>query len=256
MTGRDPGEGHRAATPLELLYDLCFVGAIAQAAHALLHALEHGDSVAAITSYSMVIFAIWWAWMGCTWFASAFDTDDPVYRVKVFLQMCGVLLIAAGITNAFGGDYRFVVYGYAIIRIVLIAQWLRAARLSATHRATAMRYVIGNTVCQIGWFGLLFAPGGLWKIGFAILAGLELIVPIFAERVGKALWHPEHIAERYGLLTIIVVGESVLSVIVGIQKMIATGSHNALFICYRDQRTGKSFRHVAAGFSMSRLGGT
>ena len=75
MAGRDPEEPYRSSTPLELLFDLCFVVAVAQAAGALHHDLVEARSATA-SWLSFVFFAIWWPWMNFTWFASAYDTDD------------------------------------------------------------------------------------------------------------------------------------------------------------------------------------
>src|SRR5689334_5469635 len=73
LQGRDPHEEHRASTPLELFVDLCFVVAVAQAASQLHHALAEGHVTDALVGYPTVFFAIWWAWMNFTWFASAYD---------------------------------------------------------------------------------------------------------------------------------------------------------------------------------------
>ena len=224
MAGRDPRQEHRAATPLELLYDLCFVVAIAQAAHRLHHAILHGEGLESVLSFGMVFFAIWWTWMGFTWFASAFDNDDPLYRLKVLLQMGGLLVIAAGIPRAFAEhDFRFVTFGYVIMRVGLVAQWLRAAHDAPEFRHVAMRYVFGIVICQIGWCLLLLSPGSIWLLLFLLLVICELAVPAWAEKAQKTPWHPEHIAERYGLLTIIVIGESVLAATIAVQKVIDAG---------------------------------
>ena len=97
MVGRDPAEGHRAATPLELFFDLVFVVAVAQAALGLHHELAEGHVWDGIAKYLLVFFTIWWPWVNFTWFASAYDTDDVPYRLLVFAQMVGVLIVAAGI---------------------------------------------------------------------------------------------------------------------------------------------------------------
>jgi low temperature requirement protein LtrA len=76
MTGRDPDEAERASTPLELLFDLTLVVAVARAASELAHALAHGQAGHALAGYAVVFFALWWAWVNFTWFASAYDTDD------------------------------------------------------------------------------------------------------------------------------------------------------------------------------------
>lgn len=64
-------EANRAATPLELLFDLIFAAAVAQLAVQFAHALIDGEGLAAVGPFLMVLFAIWWAWMSFTWFASA-----------------------------------------------------------------------------------------------------------------------------------------------------------------------------------------
>ena len=87
VTPRSPHEPHRVATPLELFFDLVFVVAIAQAASGLHHAMAKATRAQGLTGYLMVFFAIWWAWMDFTWFASAYDCDDLPYRLTVFVQI-------------------------------------------------------------------------------------------------------------------------------------------------------------------------
>ncbi|MGH2446212.1 MAG: low temperature requirement protein A [Candidatus Limnocylindria bacterium] len=221
MSGRDPGEAHRAATPLELLFDLCFVVAVAQASVALHHDLADGHLVEGIVSYLMVFFAIWWAWLNFTWFASAYDTDDVLYRLLTFVQIAGVLVIAAGVARTFEGlDYVTITIGYLIVRIGLVAQWLRAAHEHGERAPTAMRYAIGVGVLQVGWLARLFLPSELAAVGFPVLVALELAVPWWAERAGMTPWHRGHMAERFGLFTIIVLGECVLAATTAIQEAI------------------------------------
>lgn len=95
LTAR-PLDEDRAASPLELLFDLTFAVAIAQIAAELTTRLEAGRLADVVFPYSAVFFAIWWAWMNFTWFASGYDNDDAVYRVLTMLQMAGVLILAAG----------------------------------------------------------------------------------------------------------------------------------------------------------------
>lgn len=221
MVCRDPNQEHRAATTLELLYDLCFVVAIAFAASGLHHAINHGHALKGMMNFGLVFFAIWWAWVNFTWFASAFDPDDVPYRLKVLLQMTGLMVISAGVPRAFENqDWSFVTLGYVIMRIGMIAQWLRVAKSVPEYRTVALRYASGLALCQIGWISLVFVPNEMWVYGWCIFAPLELLVPAFAEKVRPTPWHPEHITERYGLLTIIVIGESVLAATTAIQSTI------------------------------------
>ena len=221
MGSRDTAEEHRASTPLELLYDLCFVVAIARAASLLHHAISHGDTGSAVVSYVLVFFAIWWAWMNFTWFASGYDNDDVVYRVLVFVQMAGVLILAAGVPRAFEHrDFDIVFLGYVVMRVALVTLWLRAAHHDPEGRGTARRYAIGVSLATVGWGGVALIGWPVW--GFVVMGVVELFVPVWAERDGETHtpWHPEHIAERYGLFTIIVLGETILSSSVAFQAVV------------------------------------
>src|SRR3954466_15858103 len=92
MSGRDPGEDHRASTPLELLYDLTFVVAFGTAANELAHYLPDGHFTTALVGFAIASFAVAWAWIHYSWFASAYDTDDRVMRLATMVQMIGVIV--------------------------------------------------------------------------------------------------------------------------------------------------------------------
>ncbi|GAB2839454.1 low temperature requirement protein A [Actinocorallia aurea] len=223
MGGRDPEEEHRASTPLELFFDLCFVVAVAQAGTALHHAIGEGHVAHGVGAYLMVFFAIWWAWMNFTWFASAYDTDDVPYRLTVLVQITGSLIIAAGVPRAFESeDFTVIVLGYVVMRTALIAQWLRAAAEHPDGRATALRCAAGLFVVQCLWVAFLWVPHSLIGYAWAVCALLDLAVPIAASQGGTS-WHREHIAERYGLFTLIVLGESVGAATLAFQAAFATG---------------------------------
>ncbi len=225
MSGRDPGEAHRVSTPLELLFDLTLVVAVAQAATQLEHALAEDHAAHALAGYAVVFFGLWWAWVNFTWFASAYDTDDVPYRLLTLLQMAGVLVFAAGIPAAFRHfDFGTVVAGYVIMRLALVAQWLRAARDHPEGRAATLRYAAGITVVQLGWIGSLWLTGVPSRASFAVLVAAELAVPAWAEFRGRATpWHPGHISERYGLFTIIVIGEVVAAIAAAVQDALGNG---------------------------------
>jgi len=229
MRPRSPNEAHRASTPLELFFDLVFVVAIAQAGYALHHSLAEGHILQAVISYFAVFFAIWWGWMNFTWFASAYDCGDVPYRLAVFVQLTGALIVAAGVQRAFEhGDYTIVVVGYVVMRLSLVALYIRAARSDPPRRAGSIRYAVGVTACQAGWI-MILPFQGTWfhPLVFVALGIIELLVPIWGERATEHTFHMGHIAERYGLFTIIVLGESVLSTSFGIQSTMEAGEFSA-----------------------------
>jgi low temperature requirement protein LtrA len=219
MLARATDEDHRAATVLELFFDLCFVVAVAQAAAALHHELAADHVGDGVLGYAMVFFAIWWAWMNFTWFASAYDTDDVPYRLTTLLQITGALILAAGVPDAMdGADYTVITFGYVVMRLAMVSQWLRAANTDLAHRRSSLRYAAGISVTQAGWVLRLAAPDSWAMPSFLVLVLVELAIPIWAERAAPTAWHPHHIAERYGLFTLIVLGECVLASTLAIQS--------------------------------------
>src|SRR5262249_34270657 len=169
-----------------------------------------------------VFFGLWWAWVHFTGFASAYDTDDVPYRLLTLLQMAGVLVFAAGIPAAFERfDFTTAVAGYVIMRLALVAQWLRAARSHPEGRAGTLRYAAGVTVVQLCWIGWLFLPGLAHLAGFFVLVAAGVGVPAGAESGGRPTpGHPGHITERYGEFTIIVLGEVVAAIAVAVQEAV------------------------------------
>ncbi|WP_405871919.1 low temperature requirement protein A [Streptomyces sp. NBC_00005] len=220
LTARGRDEMHRVASPLELFFDLCFVVAIAQAGAQLVHAMAEGHAGEGILNYAMIFFAIWWAWMNFTWFASAYDNDDALYRVVTLVQIAGVLVLAAGVSRAFEEHEFLVVWlGYLIMRLAMSAQWLRVARSSrGGERTMALRYAGGVLLCLVGWLGLVVLPEGARPWVFLVMAPLEMAVPLVAEKAHATSWHPHHIAERYGLFTIIVLGETIAAATIAVKS--------------------------------------
>ncbi len=237
MLARSITEPHRASSQLELLFDLTFVIAIASITEQLAHRIAAGRVLDGVVPFLQVFFAIWWAWMNFTWFASCFDTDDVPYRLLTLLQMAGVLVLAAGVPTAVNGnDYRAVTIGYFIMRIGLVAQWIRASIEDPASRVTARRYAIGISIAEAGWLlRLILDEAGVLPHTsllpvFALLVLFELAVPRWAERSRPTTWHPHHIAERYGLFTIILLGESVLAASTGVDAVLSEGHANAALV--------------------------
>ncbi|MCV7225846.1 low temperature requirement protein A [Mycolicibacterium komossense] len=230
MTGRDPHEEHRVATPLELLFDLTFVIGFGVAASELAHALAEDHILAGLAGFAFATFAVVWAWINFTWFASAYDTDDWVYRLTTMLQMVGVVILALGIAPMFRSieegehvDNRVLVAGYIVMRIAMVFQWLRAARQDPARRQACLTYAAAITIAQLGWVGVIIAHTSL-AVTFllvAVMTVVEMSGPIIAERrFGLTPWHAHHIAERYSLLVIIALGEGVVGTVASLTAVL------------------------------------
>jgi len=227
MVARDRTQAFRVASPLELLFDLVFVVAVSQASDSLHELVSEGHVAQGALSYLMVFFAIWWAWMNFTWFASAFDTDDWAYRVMTIAQMGGVLVLAAGVHDAMATyDLTLVTWGYVIMRLAMVGQWLRAAASDPASRRTALFFAVGIAIVQVLWVARLYLLDTTWQfVTFFVLVVAEVMVPVVAERQGRTAWHPHHIADRYGCFTLIVLGESVLASATAIFQARGQGAH-------------------------------
>ncbi len=118
-------------------------------------------------------------------------------------------------------DGMVLVMGYVIMRLGLVAQWYRAYRDDPEHRPTTRAYIVTLLVAQVGWVVLVLLDPPLTRaIAFAVvLLILELSGPVVAEGRWGTPWHGHHIAERYGLLAIIALGEGVVGTIGALQVL-------------------------------------
>ncbi len=230
MGGRDPHEQHRAATPLELFFDLTFVIAFSVAGSQFAHTVAENHVGAGLIGFAFAMFGVLWAWINFSWFASAYDTDDWIFRIVTMVQMVGVLILTMGIEPLFQslleGEYvnnGVLVLGYVVMRVALIFQWLRAARQDPQRRKTCLTYASLLAVAQVGWVVVVFVKTDIPTtfLIYAPLFVLEMAAPLIAERRVKTPWHAHHIAERYGLLAIIALGECLIGAIETLRSIVA-----------------------------------
>ena len=229
MSGRDPDEEHRAATPLELMFDLTFVVAFGIAADELAHYLAEDHIRVGVVGFCFATFGISWAWINFSWFSSAYDTDDWVHRLVTMVQMVGVLVFALGLADMFAsldGDYvenGVMVAGYVVMRVAMTSQWLRAARQDPLRRAACLNYVFYVLLAQVGWIVLLIAKTSVLTmfVWAGLLILLEMAGPFIAEhRHPSTPWHAHHIAERYGLLVIVALGEGMIGTMASMSAIV------------------------------------
>ena len=229
FSGRDPDEHHRASTPLELLYDLTIVVAFGTAADQLAHYVAEDHASAGVAGFAFAAFAVSWAWLNYSWFASAYDTDDWVFRVATMVQMVGVIVLSLGLPQMFASidhgdtlDNRVMVAGYVVMRVALVFLWWEVSRHDHEREQTARAYITMVGIAQVGWVALavLDLPVTATFAAMAPLVALELVGPFIAERKAGTPWHPHHIAERYGLLVIITLGEVILGTVASLNAVV------------------------------------
>src|SRR5690242_5338647 len=163
-------ESNRRATRLELFFDLAFVLFVGRCADVLAEdATWHGALV-----FAAALTIGWWAWASTTLYANRFDTDDAVFRLLTLTAMAGVVAMAAAVDKIDGTEARWFAIGYVVIRLALIAGYVRAWRHVPQARSTARLYLIGHGLGATIWLVSLAVPAParyvLWGVG--VLADL------------------------------------------------------------------------------------
>jgi low temperature requirement protein LtrA len=209
---------NRHATWLELFYDLVFAVVIFQ----LGHNLEEDFSLYGFLGFLALFVPVWWSWTGAAFYASRFDTDDLGHRILVLLQMVGAAAMAVTVSDALGNDSAGFALSYAAIRIILVLEYVRTGISKSFSSANPLirRYSIGFLCAAIVWIISVFIPPPfrfvLWGIGLVI----DFATPITVRRLQSQFSpHISHLPERMGLFTILVLGESVIGIVVGVSNM-------------------------------------
>ncbi|RAM49844.1 MAG: low temperature requirement protein A [Hapalosiphonaceae cyanobacterium JJU2] len=218
--------GH--ATWLELFYDLVFVVAVSQVAHNL----SEDISVSGFFNFVFLFIPIWWAWIGTTFYTNRFDIDDIGHRLLIGGQMVAITTLAVNTHYGLGESSIGFALSYAVGRAMLVIEYLRAARHIPVARPLAIRYAQGFAIAAALWLLSAFVPiplrFGLWALGLIV----DFATPLTAKHLQLGLTHHvEHLPERFGLFTIIVLGEAIIGVVDGLsnQKWDAKSALAAIF---------------------------
>ncbi len=208
---------HRV-TWLELFYDLVFVVTISQ----LTHHLADDVSLKGIATFIFLFIPVWWAWIGMTFYSDRFETHDISQRLFTFLSIIGVASLAYHIPHALSTTTTGFVLSYSFIRIILAVLWIRAGYYNKPFRPYAKRYGTGLLLSISLWlFSLQFSgptQWAFWGIGLAI----EYMTPLTTKNIKKRLPSQNnsgHLPERFGLFMIIVLGESIVGIVQGLNSI-------------------------------------
>ena len=207
----------RSATWTELFYDLVFVVAVARLAQRFLHDLTWSGAF----EFAALFTILWWAWASFTFFADRYDTDDPGQRILAVGQMIGV----AGMAAAIGlGDQhletisRQFAASYTAVRVALVVMYARAWRNVPETQTLVGGYIKGFSAEVVIWAISIVVPAPwrylLWAAGLAISFATPWLMRRAQARVPLSV---SHLPERFGLFTILVLGESIAAVIVGVE---------------------------------------
>ena len=205
----------RHASNLELFFDLV----LAVAVGALGQALATNPTATGFLHFGFLFVPVWWAWVGCTFYADRFESDDIVYRLLVLTAMAAIVGVAVNTSDAFASTTASLrlAGSYVAVRLVLVVMYLRAFRSEPLARPLCARYAIGFGLGAATWMASCFvsppARFWLWGAGLAV----ELATPLVsASAISRVPFHTSHIPERFGSFTIVVLGEAVFFTATGV----------------------------------------
>jgi low temperature requirement protein LtrA len=211
QTEVDDEHEHRA-TWLELFYDVVYIATISQLGSAL------GEDISAggFLRFVILFLPIWWSWSGITFYMNRFIVDDFWHRLLIFVQMLAIAVVAFSIAEAFGTLATQFVLAYILIRVVLVILYYRAGKSNPQAEGLTKRFARGYGVGAVIWAASLLVAQPLQIVFWIVGMLAELLVPFLPgiiNRQNRFPTDPPHLAERYGLFTIIVLGEAFVKVI-------------------------------------------
>lgn len=204
---------------LELFYDLVYVATLIQIGNYL----SDNVTLLGFAQFLVLLTVVWWAWTGETFFQNRYVVDDLPHRLLIFTQIFAVASLGLSVSGAFGDLYVQFTLAYVITRLMLVLMYIRAYRAHPESREFTKGYIWGFSVGIAIWLGSLILPAEYHWVGWLIGIAVELSVPQLPSiRRHRRPWGVDqhHITERFGIFTIIVLGESFVKILDDAQGVI------------------------------------
>ncbi len=251
-TAETEAEEHRV-TWLELFYDLVFVVAVAQLGHRLL--IDHSWQGA--LGYVGLFIPLWYAWAQFTFYADRYDTNDLGQRLLAIAQMIAIALMAASISGDEADSMTAFAVAYVLARAVLIIMYVRAYRHVMPTRKLVGGYLKGFSIGGLIWLASIWVPSPVRFIVWGVGMLVDFATPWVNRREqAKVPLDVAHLPERFGLFTILVLGEPIAAVVAGLSHfewetaptvaaVIAVASASAMWWLYFENAHGTVVRRRA-----------
>jgi low temperature requirement protein LtrA len=183
----------------------------------LAHELKQTPTLEGAAAFAGLFVPVWWSWIGVTFYADRFDADDTADRLLLALQMLGVAALAVQLHDGAGANAPGFALAYCVLRLLLVLQYARAWRHIPAARPLAARYMAGFSLAVLPWLASIFVPPPLRYLLWAAGIFIDLATPLTARAQQATLpLSPSHLPERFGLFTLIVLGESMVAVVSGV----------------------------------------
>ncbi|MGA7563009.1 MAG: low temperature requirement protein A [Desulfobaccales bacterium] len=209
------GEAERHSTWLEQFYDLLFAAVVAQ----LTFELSQDLSGSGVFTFVVLCVPVWWAWAGQSFYADRFDTDDLGHRLFIIAQMFAVAAMAFNVHAGLGRGSAGFALSYAAVRFLLVGEYLGAHVFVPAARSLTKRFALGFGLAAALWLVSAWIPAPsrfyLWGLGLLV----DVATPLGAGKLHSQLApHPGHLPERFASFILIVLGEAIAMMVVGLTK--------------------------------------
>jgi low temperature requirement protein LtrA len=221
--GEQPHE--RAVGPLELFYDLAVVVLVAQAARHLAGHLTWPG----LGEFAAVFALVWIAWANGSLHHELHGHEDARGRSTFLLQILVLVAMGAFIPEAGGARGAAFAVSAGVLFTILTVLWLLAARGDRPeYRRPSQLFVTGTAACAVLLIGTAFLPAGARMLAWglldvAYLAGFTAVIFVANSAQVAPLTITDALTERFGLLTIIVLGETLTGVVAGLAREPVSG---------------------------------
>ena len=212
---------------LELFYDLVYVATLIQIGNFLSDNL----TLLGFGQFLVMMFVVWWAWTGETLYQNRFVADDLLHRVLVFIQIFGVATMGLSVSAAFGNLYIQFTLGYVLVRSVMLLMYVRAFTAHPESRELSVGFMIGFGGGIAIWLGAILLPAEYHWVAWLIAIVFEIVFfgrPSMIRALDKWGTDAHHMVERFGIFTIIVLGEAFVKILDDAQGAVL-GAEQVLF---------------------------
>jgi low temperature requirement protein LtrA len=203
-------EEERKTSYLELFFDLVFVFAFTQVTALILE----DTSVQGFLRSALVLAMVWWAWAAYTWMTNAIDIENVVTRLIIFAAMAAGFFMALSVPDAFQDEAAWFAVAYFVVRILQTTLYAWGVRADPGYLRAVLRlapwFLLAALVALAGGFVDPDYRAWVWLVSLVI----DVVGTL---TVGRAEWHvsPSHFAERFALIVIIALGESIVAIGIG-----------------------------------------
>ena len=197
---------------LELFYDLVYVATLIQIGNFL----SDNTTLLGFGQFLVLTVIVWWAWTGETFYQNRFVVDDIKHRILVFIQIFAIAAMGLSVSKAFGELYVQFTLAYIGTRFVLFLMYVRTAYVAGEGHALSRGYLIGFGGGTAIWIGSLFLPAEIHWVGWLVGIAFEFFLPFlpqFQRWARNLTFDRHHMSERFGIFTIIVLGEAFVKIL-------------------------------------------